>query len=237
MHIAICDDNVADRKHLERLLSRESDKRAGTPNILYVDSYGEKTHFLANPLKYNLIFMDMTSEPGIVEYILEHLDAMGYNAPLILCSSQIDYTAIPNLPSYVIHAKKPYIPEPLPGYLALGDANVTGHVISVKVHRDKIDRNVPKNSIMYILEENGHCILHTTEGEVFDVDENISEMRKIMEPFEEFERVNKRDIVNFKYVSAVMPASIVMQDYAQVRISPLRYRNYKYLKEEMDELS
>ena len=36
MHIAICDDNVADRKHLERLLSRESDKRAGTPNILYV---------------------------------------------------------------------------------------------------------------------------------------------------------------------------------------------------------
>ena len=61
MHIAICDDNVADRKHLERLLSRESDKRAGTPNILYVDSYGEKMHFLANPLKYNLIFMDMSS--------------------------------------------------------------------------------------------------------------------------------------------------------------------------------
>ena len=29
MHIAICDDNVADRKHLERLLSRESAKRAG----------------------------------------------------------------------------------------------------------------------------------------------------------------------------------------------------------------
>ena len=28
MHIAICDDNVADRKQLERLLKRESDKRA-----------------------------------------------------------------------------------------------------------------------------------------------------------------------------------------------------------------
>ena len=55
MHIAICDDNVADRKHLERLLSRESDKRAGTPNILYVDSYGDKDKFLQNPLKYNLI--------------------------------------------------------------------------------------------------------------------------------------------------------------------------------------
>lgn len=26
MHIAVCDDNVADRKQLERLLKRESDK-------------------------------------------------------------------------------------------------------------------------------------------------------------------------------------------------------------------
>ena len=43
MHIAICDDNIADRKHLERLLSRESDKRMGTPNLLYVDSYGDRS--------------------------------------------------------------------------------------------------------------------------------------------------------------------------------------------------
>ena len=49
MHVAICDDNVADRKHLERLLSRESDKRAGTTNILYIDSYGDKDYFLKKP--------------------------------------------------------------------------------------------------------------------------------------------------------------------------------------------
>ena len=30
MHIAICDDNVADRKQLERLLKRESEKRKST---------------------------------------------------------------------------------------------------------------------------------------------------------------------------------------------------------------
>lgn len=237
MHIAICDDNVADRKHLERLLSRESDKRAGTPNILYVDSYGEKTHFLANPLKYNLIFMDMTSEPGIVEYILEHLEAMGYNAPLILYSSKIDYTAIPNLPKYVIHAQKPYIPDPLPDFLALGDANVTGHAVTVKVHRASIDKNVPKNSIMYIVDEDDHCHIHMTDNETFNVDENITELAKILEPFEEFVHVNKKSIINFRYVSAVMPASITMQDYTQIKISFFRYHNYKYLKEVIDGLS
>lgn len=235
MHVAICDDNVADRKHLERLLSRESDKRAGTPNILYVDSYGEKMHFLANPLKYNLIFMDMSSEPGIVEFILEHLDEMGYHAPLILYSDKIDYTKIPNLPDYVVHAKKPYIPDPLPDFLALGDANVVGHVISVNVHTNSVVSSIPKYMIMYAVEENNTCTLYLTDGTSMKVEEKIEELRQIFEPFEEFERVNTKSIVNFKYVTAVMPMSVMMQDSKEFKISLLRYREYKWLKQEIDE--
>lgn len=234
MHVAICDDNVADRKHLERLLSRESDKRAGTPNILYVDSYGEKMHFLANPLKYNLIFMDMSSEPGIVEFILEHLDEMGYHAPLILYSDKIDYTKIPNLPDYVVHAKKPYIPDPLPDFLALGDANVVGHVISVNVHTNSVISSIPKYTIMYAVEENNICKLYLTDGTSMEVEEKIEELRQIFEPFEEFERVNPKSIVNFKYVTAVMPISVMMQDSKEFKISLLRYREYKWLKQEID---
>lgn len=236
MHIAICDDNVADRKHLERLLSRESDKRAGTPNILYVDSYGEKMHFLANPLKYNLIFMDMSTEPGIVEFIIEHLNAMGYHAPLVLYSDKIDYTQIPNLPDYVVHAQKPYIPDPLPGFLALGDANVTGHVVTVSVHKDSVLTHIPKYMIMYAVEENDACRLHLTDGTSVAVDERIDEFRQLFEPYEEFARVNRSSIANFKYVSAVMPITLVMQDSRELKIPFLRYREYKWLKQEMDEL-
>ena len=236
MHIAICDDNVADRKHLERLLSRESDKRAGTPNILYVDSYGEKMHFLANPLKYNLIFMDMSSEPGIVEFIIEHLNAMGYHAPLVLYSDKIDYTQIPNLPDYVVHAKKPYIPDPLPEFLALGDANVTGHVVTVAVHTNSIINHVPKYTIMYAFEDNNTCSLYLTDGTSIAVDEKIHELRQIFEPFEEFTRVNQNAIANFKYVTAVIPAILEMQDGRELRIPIMRYREYKLLKQKMDEL-
>ena len=236
MHIAICDDNVADRKHLERLLSRESDKRAGTPNILYVDSYGEKMHFLANPLKYNLIFMDMSTEPGIVEFIIEHLNAMGYHAPLVLYSDKIDYTQIPNLPDYVVHAQKPYIPDPLPEFLALGDANVTGHVVTVSVHKDSVLTHIPKYMIMYAVEENDACRLHLTDGTSVAVDERIDELRQLFEPYEEFARVNRSSIANFKYVSAVMPITLVMQDSRELKIPFLRYREYKWLKQEMDEL-
>ncbi|MBQ2257346.1 MAG: hypothetical protein II247_01555 [Lachnospiraceae bacterium] len=235
MHVAICDDNVADRKHIERLLSRESDKRAGSTNILYIDSYGNKDHFLSgNPLKYNIIFMDMCSEPGIVEEILEYLERAGYNAPLILYSSKIDYTAIPDLPSYIIHAKKPYITEPLPDYLSLGDANAAQSIVTVFIHKESIINEVPKDSIMYALQNEAGCTLYLSDGAPVKVDEPIGDLRQIFEPFEEFKRVNKNSIVNFKYVSKVKLFTIIMKDTTRFFMSPLLHKEYKWLLEEME---
>ncbi len=237
MHVAICDDNVADRKHLERLLSRESDKRRGTPNVLYVDSYGDKKHFLINPLKYNLIFMDMCLEHGTVEYIIGELVEMHYSAPLVLYSSKIDYTQIPNLPEFVVHAKKPYIPEPLPQFLALGDENVRGFVAVITIHQNGAPIDVPKDEIEYAIWDKGKAALHLLDNTRIDIDEDITALKQLLEPYEEFERVNKNGIANFKFVSAVMPLSVVMQSYAQLHISPLRYREFKFLKEDMDKFS
>lgn len=234
MHVAICDDNVADRKHLERLLSRESDKRRGTPNILYVDSYGDTEHFLVNPLKYNIIFMDMNLEQGTVEYLIDALVAMGYNAPLVLYSSRIDYMAIPNLPDFVIHAKKPYIPEPLPGFLALGDENVRGYVAVIKVHQGGAAVEAAKDEIEYAVSSANGCTIHMTDGTRLDVDEDIVRLQQLLAPYEEFERVNKNGIANFKFVSAVLPFQLIMQSYYQLPISLFRYREFKFLKEEMD---
>lgn len=234
MHVAICDDNVADRKHLERLLSRESDKRRGTPNILYVDSFGDTEHFLINPLKYNIIFMDMCLEQGTVEYLIDTLVTMGYNAPLVLYSSRIDYTAIPNLPDFVVHAKKPYIPEPLPGFLALGDENVRGYVTTLSVHQNGATIEVAKDEIEYILAAEKGAVLHLLDDTRIDVDEYIPDLMTLLSPYEEFERVNKNGIANFKFVSAVMPFQLIMQSYYQFPISLLRYREFKFLKEEME---
>lgn len=234
MHVAICDDNVADRRHLERLLSRESDKRAGTPNILYVDSYGDQEHFLRNPLKYNLIFMDMCSEPGIVEEIIRRLEEMGYHAPLVLYSSKYDYTTIPNLPAYVVHASKPYVPEPLPDFLRLGDANVRGTVVTIQFHQDASLIHIPKNDIMYALPSGEAYRVCLTDGSCARIEEEISMLRQLLTPFHEFRLVQKDCFVNFKYVSSVMPLAIVMQDYREFSISPLQYRELKRLKEELD---
>ena len=64
MHIAVCDDNVADRKQLERLLKRESDKRAASTGIIYTDSFGNSTSLLSNPMQYDAFYIDMCLTEG-----------------------------------------------------------------------------------------------------------------------------------------------------------------------------
>lgn len=92
MHVAICDDNGADRKQLERLLKRESDKRAATTGVLYVDSYGNVDALLANALMYDVFYVDICLTPGVsVSDVVDGLRKKGSTAPIVLCSSKINY--------------------------------------------------------------------------------------------------------------------------------------------------
>ena len=63
MHIAVCDDNIADRKQMERLLGRASDRRLHTTGVLYIDSYGNVEAVMRSPMLYDAFFIDMTSGP------------------------------------------------------------------------------------------------------------------------------------------------------------------------------
>ncbi len=92
MHIAVCDDNIADRKQTERLLGRQSDrffKESG--ERLYIDSYGNVEAFLRYPQMYDGLFVDMTLADPKGFDIVKLLIKAGVVRPIILCVSKIDY--------------------------------------------------------------------------------------------------------------------------------------------------
>lgn len=237
MHIAICDDNIADRKHLERLLSRESDKRKGTPNILYVDSYGNEENFFSNPMKYDLFFIDMTSTPDLTVRIVNKLRNMGIEAPIILYSSKIDYSTISEIPDDVVHMKKPYIPEPLPELLKLGDAHVTGHVESILLHCPVEPHSIPVHEIFYYyVTKDNKNFLTMKDGTTQEIGEDVGEMQLLLDPYQEYTRISKSAIVNMRLVTMITPFSIMMQDYKEFTHSPFIYKELKNLKLDLDEL-
>lgn len=239
MHVAICDDNVADRKHLERLLSRESDKRAGTPNILYIESFGNKYQFLRNPLKYNIVFMDMTSTPTLTLEIIEELTRIGFKAPIVLFSSVVDYKLIENLPDNIIHCNKPYTKEPLEDLLKLGDKHVEGHIEAITVHYNGNPIRIPKDEILYCNKSHGsnYFEITLTTGEVRIVDEQALDLQLLVERYYEFVRITKKVIINVKFITMLTPLSVMMQDHKIYRYSPLRYRGLKEKRLKADRLS
>ena len=68
MHIAICTENAASRKHLERLLNREGNLFTKEEPI-YVDSYGNLTALFAQPLLYDLYLLEAASQTAYSESI------------------------------------------------------------------------------------------------------------------------------------------------------------------------
>ncbi len=91
MNLAVCDDNIADRKQTERLLGRESDRIfKETGERLYIDSYGNAEAFLHNPQMYHALFIDMVGSPNGFE-ILKELLAVNIVKPIIMISSTLDY--------------------------------------------------------------------------------------------------------------------------------------------------
>ena len=106
MHIAVCDDNIADRKQTERLLGRQSDrffKEMG--ERLWIDSYGNVDAFMRYPQMYDGLLIDMRNEDPKGFEIARMLVKEGVVRPIVLCVSTIDYRkeyeesglSIPNL--------------------------------------------------------------------------------------------------------------------------------------------
>lgn len=113
MHLAVCDDNIADRKQMERLLGRESDRRLNTTGVLYVDSYGNKEALLTTPMIYDGLFIDMTEEGNDAVEIANMLRADGAALPIVFCCSKTDYRKSPSLPDNCFFLDKPINPSEL----------------------------------------------------------------------------------------------------------------------------
>ena len=93
IYVAICDNNIADRKQTERLLEREKDKRLhDCGDVLYIDSFGSEEALMATPIRYDIFFIDVTESSANGMDVAKRLRLKGIIAPIVLCQSTVSYT-------------------------------------------------------------------------------------------------------------------------------------------------
>ncbi len=170
MHVAICDDNIAERKQMERLLGRLSDKVAVTSEPLYIDSFGNPEAMLAAQLHYSVYFIDLVhsrlggQEINGYEMAQKLLDS-GIETTIYLCCGEIDYRQT-DLQPHMFCIDKPISPAALEEAIA-NVAKETADMTPRITLRGVTDGThyVKMEDIVYCQQDKEeHTLFHFTDG-------------------------------------------------------------------------
>lgn len=219
MHIAICDDNIADRKHLERLLSRESERRKDTTGILYIDSYGNVDALTKSPMIYDLFFIDMTQLPphGMETAIL--LREIGVTSPIVLCTSSIRYEDYAKPPAELFYIDKPFKPEELSDIITIVESRKKKAAPTIEIRDDLNTYYIYENDFIYAYPDGYRTKIVLKDGRVIMQLGTLQELIPALQPFECFLLLGKKYVVNYNHIEKIERSHVLLSDHSRVPLS------------------
>lgn len=219
MHIAICDDNIADRKHLERLLQRESDRRKDTKGILYIDSYGNVDALTKSPMIYDLFFIDMTQLPphGMETAVL--LREIGVTAPIVLCTSSIHYEDYAKPPADLFYIDKPFKPHQLTEIVDVVDARKKKAAPTIEVRDDLNTYYIHEEDFIYAYPDGYRTKIVLKDGRVIMQLGTLQELLPVLQPFDSFLLLGKKYVVNYNHIEKLERNYVLLSDHSKVPLS------------------
>lgn len=212
MHVAVCDDNIADRKQTERLLGRESDQRAKVTEGLYIDSYGNETALLSTPMLYDIFYIDMCKTEGItgVDVALK-LCALGVRVPIYMCCSEIDYRQF-DLPENVRFLEKPIKKDDLSVSLDHAYKVKKSAAPLIELREEKETLYVTETDILYAMQEGRHMTVILKDGRRVRIATTTDNLFDQWSHFDTFLAPNLKTIVNGRYMAKIVFLQVHMRD-------------------------
>lgn len=234
MHIAICDDNVADRKQLERLLGRESDKRKADTGVFYTDSFGDSDALVKNPMSYDLFFLDTASGEVDGLTIALRLREIGVTAPIVLCSSKIDYLSkiSGGEAADFMHLNKPILTVELSATLDQAISMQQNRIPTIELRSDKDTFYVQEDDIIYALSDGVHVNVFLKNGTSLPIPSTMENFYNSISMFTHMLLLTEKSLINIAYLEKYTPFKVTLKDGTTVKSSPL---SQKYIKSALQE--
>ncbi len=200
LYIAVCDDSVADRKQLERLLSRENDSRQAKTGVIYIDSFGSREALMHTPIKYDLFFIDIANGPLNGMDIATELRASGIGAQIILCNSLIDYTAFHSPAANITYLTKPITKEQLAQILDIAIERAKTKTPLIEIRGEKEKHFINHLDLIYAVQKEHLVELSMKNGSFLSMLGTMAELEVLVKPYRCFIYC-KNVLVNLHHVT------------------------------------
>lgn len=219
LHIALCDSDPGDRKQMERLLMRESDKRVNTTGVFYTDTYGGVNALLSAILVYDVYFLDVR-EPGCDSFdTAKALREKGIVSPIVFCVSKAYYRQFEQLPGTFFMDKPIKVNE-------LGQVldevirhKVEDYIPTIELRNNTESFHVTEDEVMYFEGKNFDTGVYLNDGRIKRANISISMLTLDVSNFESYLVISRNVIINTKYVQSVGFMSVTMKDGTRFSVS------------------
>ena len=216
--IAILDDNPADRKQSERLLSRERDERKQKDEVIYFDTYGSSQALLPVCSKYDLILIDITGDTRDGFMAAAELKKSGAGARMVLASSKIDYRAKHGDYEDFVFVEKPLSKRMVSDLVDLAKKHRESSVKRIELRDSKNTIHVLPEEILYMRRKSYYTIVALTGDRSFHASENLSQLFPLLDP-RTFLSTDNNTVLNMDHVISRDGYSFKMSDGAVIRFS------------------
>ncbi len=231
MHIAICDDNIADRKQLERLLKRESEKRSHAFGVFYADSFGDSEILRRKAMQYSLIFIDMTDGNCDGFELALSLIHSGISAPIVLCSSKINYLERINTldvcPVNLMHLNKAIKTSELSEVIDTAIQMQSLREPTIELRSETDTYYVKEDEIIYASQKGNYVHVTLTDGKTIPILTAMDNFYDQISMYTHFVRINTYGLFNIAYMKECSLFKVILKDGTELKSTPFAARHIK----------
>ncbi len=202
LSVAVFDTNFGDRKQMERLLERESDRRADACSI-YTTTFGNPDTLLNTQRIYDAYFFDIPDETYSAYDLAKDLRLKNIASPIIFCCSSMNYRECGRELSNTFFMDKPILVADLSAMVEeLLTQKIENYVPTIEIRDITKTHYLTEREIVYCenIKHTRNITIHLQDGSTMFTENDIDNFLSELEPLGQFFMANNNIIVNARYV-------------------------------------
>lgn len=202
LSIALFDTNFGERKQMERLLDRESDRRGETCSI-YTTTFGNKDTLLNTQRIYDAYFLDLPDEQYSAYDLAKDLRLKDIASPIIFLCSSMNYRECGKELSNTFFMDKPVFVADLTAMTEeLLQQKAENYVPAIEIRDIAKTHYLTEREIVYCenIKHTRNITIHLQDGGTMFTENDIDNLLSELEPLGQFFMANNQIIVNARYV-------------------------------------